>query len=277
MADPIPFSVIMPFYKGDNPAHIYQALESIAEQTLPPNEIVLIQDGPVNPEHENVVESWVNKIDTINWVVLAQNQGLSSALNAGIKAAKHNWLARMDADDICDPNRFQEQLEYLQHHPEVDILGSWITEFETNIKQPSAIRKLPETHKQIVNYARWRCPFNHMTVMYKKSALKELGMYKNYGAVGDDYELWARFLMNGYKAANIQESLVWARTGQDFFSNRRRGMKYFKNELKEINELYHLGLLGPLHYLFHFTVKAIVRLSPPALVKLIYKGIRKTS
>ena len=120
-------------------------------------------------------------------------------------------------------------------------------------------------------------PFNHPSVMYKKSALQKLGMYKNYGAVGDDYELWARFLMNGYKSANIQETLVDARTGVDFFGSRRRGLKYFKNEVREINDLYKLGLINPIQYSFHFSVKAIVRFSPPFVVKLIYKGIRKTS
>jgi glycosyltransferase involved in cell wall biosynthesis len=254
-----------------------EALNSLAKQTLPAPEIVVIQDGPLTEALEAVLSQWQNKLPTLNWQKLKKNQGLSAALNAGIQAAQHHWLARMDADDICEPTRFEKQLTYLQKHPEIDVLGSWITEFETDIKQPSAVRKLPETHAEILRYARWRCPFNHMTVMYKKSVLEELGKYKNYGAVGDDYELWARFLMHGHKAANIQESLVWARTGQDFFSNRRRGIQYFKNELKEINDLYRLGLLNPLHYLFHFTVKAIVRLSPPALVRLIYKGIRKTS
>jgi len=271
------FSVILPVYKGDNANFLDEALESLAQQTRPANEIVVLQDGPITKALEKVLEAWQKKLPNLNWQELEKNQGLSAALNAGIKAAKYPWLARMDADDICEPTRFEKQLAYLQQHSEIDILGAWITEFETDIRQPSAIRKLPETHAEIMRYARWRCPFNHMTVMYKKVALENLGYYKNYGAVGDDYELWARFLMNGYQAANIQESLVWARTGKDFFSHRRRGIQYFKNEVREINDLYRLGLLNPVHYLFHFTVKALVRLSPPAMVRLIYKGIRKTS
>ncbi len=271
------FSVIMPFYHGDDAKHFNDALASLYQQSLRADEIVLIQDGPVRAPLLEVLDRWIAKMPEIKQLVLEENQGLSAALNAGIAVAKHEWLARMDADDICESNRFQAQIDLIGRMPGLAILGSWITEYDENMSESIAIRKLPETHAEILKYARWRCPFNHMTVMYRKSAVQQLGMYKDYGAVGDDYELWARFLVNGYKSANIQKSLVKARTGHDFYKKRRRGMKYFRNELKEINDLYRCGLLKPWHYAFHFTVKAIVRLSPAWMVKLIYKGIRKTS
>ncbi len=273
----IQFSVIMPIYNGDNAAHVSEAIQSLYDQTLRAHEIVIIQDGPIYEELHEVLKSWMVKMPEIKHVVLKVNQGLSGALNAGIDAASHEWLARMDADDICLPHRFEKQVDYIMTHPEISILGSWIVEYDENMEEEIATRKLPETHSELMKYAQWRCPFNHMTVMYKKSALLDLGKYKNYGAVGDDYELWARFLMNGYKAANIQENLVNARTGKDFFGNRRRGWKYFKNELREINDLYRLKLINPLQYSFHFITKFIVRMSPPFLVKIIYRGIRKTS
>ncbi len=267
----------MPFYNGDQPKHFSDALVSLHDQTLRADEVVLIQDGPVSQDHLQVVEEWKAKMPEINHVVLEQNQGLSAALNAGVTAAKHEWLARMDADDICEPNRFEAQLALINAIPDLAILGSWITEFDDTMEQEIAVRKLPETHEEILRYARWRCPFNHMTVMYRKSILQKLGAYKNYGAVGDDYELWARFLMNGYKSANIQLSLVKARTGADFYNKRRRGWKYFKNELREVNDLYKLKLINAPLWVFHVSLKAVVRFSPPFLVKLIYKGIRKTS
>lgn len=277
MKTKIAFSVIMPFYKGDRPEHLHDALNSLATQNLPADEIVLVQDGPISNELKEVVSLWEQKLACLNWHVLDKNKGLSAALNAGIAEAKHEWLARMDADDICLQGRFEKQLNLIESDSELSILGSWIQEYDEEMVQAKGIRRLPETEAEIKAYARWRCPFNHMTVMYRKSALETLGAYKDYGAVGDDYELWARFIMKGYKTANIQEVLVKARTGEAFFKQRRRGVKYFKNELKEINELYRMGLLKPWHYLFHFTTKAIVRLSPPWLVKIFYLGIRKSS
>ncbi|MCT4623448.1 MAG: glycosyltransferase [Schleiferiaceae bacterium] len=273
----IEISVIMPVYKGDVAPHFDDALASVVDQSYPAKEIVVIKDGPLTDELYQVLDKWCKKSELIKPVTLEKNVGLSSALNAGIDAANYEWLARMDADDICKPDRFEKQVRFIEANPEVSILGSWITEFDEDMNEEIAVRKLPETHDEILNYAKWRCPFNHMTVMYKRDAIVALGKYKNYGAVGDDYELWARFLVNGYKSGNLQEVLVDARTGKDFFGNRRRGMKYFKNEVREINDLYKLGLINPLHYAFHFSIKAVVRFSPPALVKLIYKGIRKTS
>lgn len=267
----------MPFYRGDQPAQLHEALASLYQQSRKADEVVLIQDGPVGDALIEVVNEWKTKMPEINHVVLEQNQGLSAALNAGVKAAKYEWLARMDADDICEPERFAKQLALISENPELAILGSWITEYDEEMSQEIAVRKLPETHQEILRYARWRCPFNHMTVMYRKSVLQDLGLYKNYGAVGDDYELWARFLVNGHKSANIQESLVKARTGTDFYNKRRRGWKYFKNEVREVNDLFRLRLIGPILWLFHVSIKAVVRFSPPFLVKFIYKGIRKTS
>jgi len=267
----------MPFYNGDQSEHLHDALKSLANQSLPADEIVLVQDGPVNARLSQVVQAWQEKLPSLNWHVLQENQGLSAALNAGIALAKHEWLARMDADDICLPNRFEKQLSLISSDPSLSILGSWIQEYDETMQEAKGIRKLPESDEEVRAYARWRCPFNHMTVMYRKSVLEKVGAYKDYGAVGDDYELWARFIMQGYKTANIQEVLVLARTGDDFFKKRRRGMKYFKNEVREINELYRMGLLRPWHYLFHFCTKAIVRLSPPWLVKIFYLGIRKSS
>jgi len=278
----ISFSVILPVYKNDSPKFFDAAMQSLFDQTLRATEIVLIQDGPLTEDLENVVKKWEEQMPELNVLALPKNVGLSAALNTGIKAAKYEWLARMDSDDICKPDRFEKQLSYIEKHPEISIIGGWIAEFETVPGDVNSVRKLPETHAEIFAYAKWRCPFNHMTVMYKKSVITELGLYKtfedgNTAGFGEDYELWARFLMNDYKAANIQEVLVDARTDKDFFTRRRRGMKYFKSEVNELNDLYKLGLINPLHYAVHFGMKAVVRFSPPALVKFIYKGIRKTS
>jgi len=266
----------MPFYRGDQAEALTQALESLEAQTLRADEIVLIQDGPVGEDLQRVVNSCKANMPEIKHLELPQNLGLSGALNAGIAAANNEWLARMDADDICLPQRFEKQVARIREQPDLSILSSWIDEYDEEMSSFIGTRKLPASHSAILKYARWRCPFNHMTVMYRKSVILTLGGYKNYGAVGDDYELWARFLVNGYRSANIPEVLLKARTGTAFFSERRRGWKYFKNEVREINDLYRLGLINKGHYGFHFTIKAIARLSPPFVVRAIYKALRKS-
>lgn len=275
---PLPsISVLMPVYKGDNATDFDLALESVCNQAYPAKEIVVVQDGPLTAELEAVLQKWLELNSTIKPIELEKNLGLSGALNAGIDAVNFEWIARMDADDICKPDRFEKQANYIAAQPEISIIGSWIDEYDEHMKAKTGVRKVPETHDEIRNYAKWRCPFNHMTVMYKTEAVRELGKYRNYGAVGDDYELWARFLLSGYKAANIQESLVNARTGSDFFGNRRRGMKYLRNELKEVKDLYRMGLFNRGIWLFHVGMKTFVRLMPAGLVKGIYKLIRLSS
>ncbi len=276
MAD-VSISVVMPVYKGDVAAHFDVALQSVCEQTVSPLEILIVQDGPIGEELGKVLQKWCVKNEHIKPIVLEKNQGLSVALNAGIDAAKGEWIARMDADDICKPYRFEKQVEYIKAHPELSILGSWIDEFSETPEQVTGTRRVPETHKELRSYAQWRCPFNHMTVMYKTAVVRKLGKYQNFGAVGDDYELWARFLVNDYKSANIQENLVDARAGDAFFGKRRRGLNYLKNEVKEVNALYKLGLFNRGIWLFHVSVKTVVRLVPSFLVKPIYKLIRISS
>jgi glycosyltransferase involved in cell wall biosynthesis len=275
----IPFSVIMPFYHGDNPNYFDEALNSLFQQSLRANEVVLIQDGEVSEQHLDVIQRWKQKMPEIDHLILEKNQGLSSALNAGIEAAQHEWLARMDADDICATNRFENQIEFLKSNSDVSVLGSWITEFTESIEQPTGIRTLPETSKEIAQSAKWRCPFNHMTVFFKKSDLLQLGLYRqnteNTAGFGEDYELWARYLVNGYKTHNLQESLVFARTDNDFFENRRRGKKYFQNEVHLLKELKTIGLINSFQYFVHYVVKYMVRMAPPGLVKLVYSVLRK--
>jgi glycosyltransferase involved in cell wall biosynthesis len=168
-----PISVILPFYKGDEPLHLNEALESLYNQTARAEEIVLIQDGPVPKSLQRVVTDWMMKMPEINLVALQKNSGLSSALNAGIDIAQHEWLARMDADDICQPQRFERQKEWITKDTSLSILGSWIDEYDEEMKVKTGVRRLPQNHGDIVKYARWRCPFNHMTVMYRKSVLEK--------------------------------------------------------------------------------------------------------
>jgi GT2 family glycosyltransferase len=270
--NPIPFSVILPVYGKDHPDFFRLALNSLAQQTRLADEVVVVADGPLTPALEDVLMS--TPLPGLKVIRLPENRGLSAALNAGIASAQHEWLARMDADDICLPHRFETQWNYLNEHPDISILGAWIREFTDDPNQPQGERRGPETHAEILRFARWRCPFNHMTVVYRKSALLQLGCYKDYGAVGDDYELWARFLMGGYRAGIVPEVLVLARTGQAFFTHRRRGWRYLRNEWREIDDLRAVGLINRPTAWVHKMAKSVVRLGPAGWVKRIYALLR---
>lgn len=283
MSSSIQISVVIPVYKNDHPTHFEQALESLCKQTYEPLEILVVQDGPVPEAISNVIESCKKKFPFVKGIALEKNIGLSAALNVGIKQVKGNWIARMDADDICSIDRFEKQVAYIQKHPKVDILGSWIVEYDEEMVNRTGVRNLPEYHDDIVKYAKWRCPFNHMTVMFKTKAVMDLGGYKevtgtkNNNSFGDDYELWARFITKGYYCANQPELLVKVRTGNDFFEKRRSGRKYLKYELQLVRELYQLNLFGIKEYIVHVLSKTLIRLAPAFVVKGVYKTLRKSA
>ena len=273
----IHFSVVLPVYHGDNPEHLDECLQSLHDQTHQASEIVMVKDGPLTPALDAVVQKWEAKMPALRPVALEKNMGLNHALNEGLRQAKNGWVARMDADDICRPDRFEKQVRFLDENPEIDMLGSWIEEFrEDPHTEKRKLRTLPTTHEEIYRYAKWRCPFNHMTVFYRKSIVDEFGGYPNYGAVGDDYVLWVNILMHSYQCANIPEPLVLARTGKDFFHRRRRGMRYLRYELMEIRHFLKIGFISEWQYLVHFVSKCIVRLSPPWLVRFWYTLLRKS-
>lgn len=224
-----PFSVAMSVYKNDNPMFFDRALSSITElQTVMPNEIILVVDGPVNNELNCVIEKYSQKYDFFKPIRLEQNGGLGNALKVALENVSYELIARMDSDDVAMPTRFEAQLTYLAQHPETDIVGGDITEFigaETNVVGK---RVVPKTNEKIREYMKKRCAFNHVTVMYKKSAVQSVGGYQSW-SWNEDYYLWIRMWLNGAVFANTGSVLVNVRTGADMYQ-RRGGKKYFQSE-----------------------------------------------
>jgi glycosyltransferase involved in cell wall biosynthesis len=273
-----PFSVILPVYHKDNPVFFEEALNSLLKQTLRADEIIVIEDGPLSEGLNQVLEVFEKRMPELKRVKLPENVGLSKALNIGLESASHSWVARMDSDDICFPNRFERQMTYIEEHPDLEIAGSWIQEFEDDVNRPGGLRKVPEKAEEILSYARWRCPFNHMTVFYRREVVLSVGGYDsgedNKHGFGDDYILWAKMLVKGCKAANIPEVLVMVRTDANFFEYRRRGWNYYRNEMVEVNRLRKIGVINPGQYLIHAGSKFIIRMLPATLLKKVYQLLR---
>ena len=117
-----PFSVLISVYCREKATHLNDALLSIWEQTLTPTEVVLVKDGPLTDELEQVINDFKNRYNAIRIVALPQNVGLGAALNEGLKHCSYELVARMDSDDICKPIRFEKQVQYLMQHPQIDII-----------------------------------------------------------------------------------------------------------------------------------------------------------
>ena len=226
----IDFTVITSVYRNDEPEFVRTALDSmLIEQTITPTEIILVRDGVVPSELENVLEEYETAYPKIMHIIrLKKNGGLGNALKLGVENAKYEIVARMDSDDICLPYRFEKQLRYMDQHPECDIVGGQMTEFIGNADNIVGKRVVPESNEDIYKYMKNRCALNHVTVMFRKEAVLKVGNYQDW-FWNEDYYLWVRMMMVKCVFANLPDVLVNVRSGEDQYA-RRGGMRYFKSE-----------------------------------------------
>lgn len=266
------FSVLMSLYDKEKSAYLEECLESLANQTLQANEIVLVYDGPLNKSLTTVVDKWKSSLP-IKIVPLKDNVGLGQALNEGIKHCTYDYIMRMDTDDICLPNRFELQTNFMKAHPDIDISGSCINEFIGNRNNIVSERKVPLSNDEIKKYARLKNPFNHMTVIFKKNSVQSVGGYQHHYLM-EDYNLWLRMLGKGFKAGNLDVSLVLVRVGTDMLV-RRRGLKYVSSEYKLAQIKRMTGFQNIFTSSYYFILRSVPRLLPLWVLKRIYNVSRK--
>lgn len=262
------FSLLMSVYGGDNPHQLNVALQSVSLSTTRPADVCIVIDGEIPASIKNVIASYENVLP-LNIIQLERNMGLGQALSLALPHCRYEWVARFDSDDICVSNRFEKQIQFIKDNPDVDIFGSWISEFEYTPEKPHAIRKVPTEHADIIIYAKSRNPFNHMTIMYKKSVVLAAGGYQN-NYLYEDYALWVRIISMGRKTANIPIPLVFARTGNGM-EIRRGGFKYAYSELKAQLGFYELGFLNKHQLLRNLLIRLPIRLIPGGLRKTFYR------
>lgn len=262
------FSVLMSVYYKEDPKYLKEAIESILNQTVMPSEIVIIKDGKLGDNLNNILDQFDKNYKSLfKFIEFEENQGLGIALRRGVEECSYEIIARMDTDDIAAKNRFERELAIMQEK-NLDIVGSNIVEFDGNIENIISKRNVPDTDENIKSYAKKRNPFNHMTVMYKKSAVLKAGNYKNF-LWFEDYNLWIRMIMNGAKMYNIQENLVYARTGASMFE-RRGGVKYIKREYKMQKEMLKIKFISYKEFMFNILTRSAVRIMPNKLRGFVY-------
>ena len=235
------FSVLMSIYKSESPEYFQRAMESVLSQTCVPDEIVLMRDGEVSQELQTVIDEYV-KNPLVKYYPLSKNVGLGNALNEGLKNVSHEIVARMDTDDICHPDRFEKQIRFLEENPDVDMVGGQISEFVGEEDNVLTIREVPCADADIKRFMQSRNPFNHQTVMFRKSAVEKVDGYVELRFL-EDYYLWCRMQANGAKFANLPEILVNVRTSEDLYK-RRGGWKYFQNYRRLERYKKQVGIIG---------------------------------
>lgn len=247
------FSVLMSIYYKENPDFFYKALDSVFNQTILPDEVIVVKDGNLTPELDSVLDYFCGKyVSILKIIPLKENVGLSTALNIGLSKCSNNYVARMDTDDLSLSHRFERQLNFMLENPHLDVVGSWAYLFDEK-NDNKGILKMPVTDFKIRKYI-WMSPFIHPSIMFKRDAIIGIGSYNsNSGLRQDDYELWFRCAYNGLKFANIPEMLIKYRFTEDNVkrNNYKVGLARFKVGFKwsrklKCGSISYIGILIPL-------------------------------
>jgi glycosyltransferase involved in cell wall biosynthesis len=265
-------SVVVPTYENDDPEELAKALESVLGQTVPPDEVIIVGDGPLTAELETTIsrieEDHAGRVELFQ---LSENRGKGKARQEGVKQTTNQVVAMMDADDICRRDRFELQLNYLKKNPETDVVGSYFTEFDPDTGERYAVRKVPEQHEEIASTARYRSPINQATVMFRKDSVMEVGNYEDVRRL-EDYRLWVRLLVNGAIFGNIPESLVHVRAGENMHE-RRGGAAYAMSEVRMQYDFYCWGFIPLWLAVFNAATRVIVRTLPNKLRGAVYEHL----
>lgn len=271
MKQRIPCSVLLSVYSKEHPDYLRQCLDSVFGQHCPPEEVILVGDGPLTTALHEVIDHYVTRHPEMLFVPLQENQGLGLALNEGLRHCHHDLVARMDTDDICWPDRLEVQYRYLSEHPDCDVLGGWVDEFCDTPSQTVSIRCMPEQHSDIVRFGRRRCPMNHPTVMFRKKAVAAVGGYRGV-YLFEDYDLWVRLMQAGYRFHNLQRPLIHFRTSNSFFS-RRSSWRYLRSEIAIERTFHKEGYISCAQMIQNLFVRTLVRLLPQRWQKRFYRSL----
>lgn len=266
-------SVLMSVYKAENPVYLDRALRSVwTDQTLKPDEIILIEDGPLSEGLHDVIKKWKSGGAPLVILKNTQNLGLTKSLNIGIEKASGKYIARMDSDDISLPDRFRLQVDFLDSHPDISIVGGSLQEFDAE-HENLGVRHYPEDNEEAIHYIYKASPLAHPAVMMRKDIFNNGLRYNEKYRTSQDIALWYDMIIAGYKIANLPETLILFRRNDDMFCRRSRSKA--KNEfiiyMKGIKQIYGFTWL----YIFPIA-RYIFRLMPVSVIKKIYgSNLRK--
>ncbi len=267
------YSVLMTMYRKDDPAFAKLGIDSMLSQTHKTDDFVLVCDGPLTEELDGMLSTYQeNHPGLFNIVRLPENVGLGKALKSGVLLCKNELIARMDNDDISKPERCQCEVRYLMEHPDCVLVGAHMNEFDTDPEKPIRVKRVPIGFDRIKEYARRRNPFNHSTVMFRKSAILEAGNYSEM-RTNQDVEFWIRLLNRGYRCENIDQILVDFRFDGNTLE-RRKEWKNSKLMIQVWKQFLRNKYCSRWDYIVVKWVQIAIYLMPKKLLNWVYDNLR---
>lgn len=266
-----PYSVLMSVYAKDRPEYLDAAIASMAAQTVPFRDMVVVCDGPLTDGLDKVLDDWKWELDgRLTLHRLPENGGLGAALAAGLPLCRCDVVARMDADDVSRPDRCRILLGKMAADG-LDLVGGAIEEFDREPGDMGSVRAVPLEKGDTDMWLKGRNPFNHVSVVFDRHVVEQAGGYQPFPWM-EDYWLWARMIAGGCRCANVPDVLVDVRTGDGMYA-RRSNTAYLKSQVRFFSELRKLGLIGRFDQAKAVAERTIATMLPAGMVKAVYNKV----
>lgn len=263
------YSVLTTVYKNDSPDFLRQSIDSMLAQTVVTDDYVVVADGPLTEELDRALSEYVSAYPFFNIVRLPENGGLGVALREGIIKCRNELVARLDSDDISVPERCELQLREFEADPELAIIGSDMYEFDETPEKIKDVKTMPYTPEKIYKFGKRRNPFNHSSVMYKRSVILDAGNYSDRRR-SQDIELWAKVIYKGCKCRNIDKPLIYFRTDGANRIRRKRKWANVKSDLAVFKQNYRMGYSSLFDYLYVCFYQTVFYILPEKLAGKLY-------
>lgn len=270
------YSVLMPLWHKERTDYLDASLESILTQTVPPAEIVLITEYEPSDEIRELLEEKQQRYKYIPLRVIKNHElagkGLGAVLAFGVEQCRYDIIARMDTDDISFPERCEKELNVLLDKPQIAIVGGGLEKFSDDPDVIEGYRIPPEAGKKLRWYSKFRSPFNHPTVMFRKKVILQVGNYSELKE-GEDYDLWYRVLKNGYQGYNLQTPILHYRSGTGML-RRRKNKRFYFQSLALVRQMRKDRYINMPEAALAVGMHTIRYYAPFALNEFVYKHVR---
>ncbi len=250
------YSVLMSVYFRENPEYLRSSILTMISQSVPPDEIIIVKDGPLTDKLLNVLDEFENN-NSINVISLEENVGLGKALNIGLNKCRNDLVARMDTDDISLKDRCEKQLECFFNNEKLSVIGTVVAEFIDSPDNIVAYKNVRKTNNEIKKHMKYRNPMNHPSVMFKKKDVEKAGGYQHF-LLNEDYYLWIRMMQCGFEFKNIDEPLVKMRITNETYL-RRGGWKYFLTQKNLLDYMLKSRFINIFEYIFNIIIRFVTR------------------
>jgi glycosyltransferase involved in cell wall biosynthesis len=271
MMEQVKYSVLMSVYYKENPSFFTDSIKSMLEQTIKPDEIIIVADGELTAELDDIFHEFRDN-EIIKVIRLEENKGLGEALSVGIKKCRNELIARMDTDDLSEADRCEKQLRCFNNNEKLSVVGTAVSEFIDDPNVSVAYKEVKTSDEDIKSQMKFRNPFNHPSVMFKKSDVMRVGSYEQW-FLNEDYYLWIRMMQNNFKFENIDEPLLKMRITNETYM-RRGGWKYFVTQKKLFDYMLKNNLINIFEYGYNNSIRFVTRLLIPNKVrKMLYLNI----